>query len=112
MSKEKLILWVKQNIGEITFREAFDKTGFVINIVVAGDNKFEEYKILNYLTAPNVLIYSAATASCSVPFVFGSSKIFCKDENGVITEWLANGKCCKSGIWVLLMTIKETSSIF
>ena len=60
--------------------------------MVAGDNKFEEYKILNYLTAPNVLIYSAATASCSVPFVFGPSKIYCKDENGEIKEWLANGK--------------------
>ena len=92
MSKEKLITWVKDNVGEITFREAFDKTGFVINIVVAGDNKFEEYRILNYLTAPNVLIYSAATASCSVPFVFGPSKIFCKDEKGNIKEWLASCK--------------------
>jgi len=36
-------------------------------------------RLLNYLTAPNVLIWSAIAASCSVPFIFSASELMAKD---------------------------------
>ena len=46
---------IRQNIGDITFQEAFEKTGRVLNIPVASTKKFEFPRTLNYLTAPNVV---------------------------------------------------------
>jgi TAG lipase/steryl ester hydrolase/phospholipase A2/LPA acyltransferase len=46
---------------------------------------------LNYLTAPNVLIWSAIAASCSVPFIFSSSEILAKDpQTGQPQPWNAS----------------------
>jgi len=36
-------------------------------------------RLLNYLTAPDVLIWSAVTTSCSIPFIFTPSEILAKD---------------------------------
>ena len=47
--------------------------------------------LLNYLTAPNVLIWSAIAASCSVPFIFSSSEIMAKDpKTGQAQPWNAS----------------------
>lgn len=40
------------------------------------------------MTAPNVLIWSAAIASSSLPFVISPSKIYSKTKKGRIIEWL------------------------
>lgn len=46
---------IRKNIGDITFQEAFEKTGKVLNVPVASTKKFEFPRTLNYLTAPNVV---------------------------------------------------------
>jgi hypothetical protein len=56
-----------QNVGHYTFQEAFDRTGRIINITVAPVNNFDPPRLLNYLTAPHVCIWSAAVASCAIP---------------------------------------------
>src|SRR5579859_7975076 len=51
---------------------------------------YELPRLLNYLTAPNVLIWSAISASCSVPFIFSSSEILAKDpKTGLPQPWNA-----------------------
>ena len=42
------------NVGFCTFQEAFDRTGRIINIIVAPKNKYDPPRLLNYLTAPHV----------------------------------------------------------
>ena len=49
---------VRENIGDYTFREAYDRTGRIINITVTSSHSADYPKLLNYLTAPNVLIWS------------------------------------------------------
>lgn len=45
-------------------------------------------RVLNYITAPNVLIWSAIVASCSMPALFKSSQIMCKDPSDTsINPW-------------------------
>lgn len=58
---------VLENTGLDTFQEAFDRTGRIINITVAPVNDYDPPRLLNYLTAPHVCIYSAALASCAIP---------------------------------------------
>ena len=80
--------FTRDNIGDITFQEAFDKTGWILNITVTGIGDHENYRVLNYLTSPNVLIWSAAVASCSIPYVYGPVEIYCKNERNEIVEYL------------------------
>lgn len=52
---------------------------------------YELPRLLNYLTAPNVLIWSAIAASCSVPFIFSASEILAKDpKTGQPQPWNAS----------------------
>ncbi|KAF6012801.1 hypothetical protein HII12_002323 [Brettanomyces bruxellensis] len=79
---------VKSLFGDITFREAFNKTGRILNITVSPASIHDQPTLLNYLTAPHVMIWSAICASCSVPLIFPSSTIYEKDiKTGEQKEW-------------------------
>lgn len=71
---------MQDTIGDYTFREAFNRTGRVLNITVSSKRGLELPSLLNHQTAPNVLIWSAVVTSCSVPGVFESTTLFAKDE--------------------------------
>lgn len=75
-------------LGDLTFREAYNRTGRILNITVSPASVHEHPRLLNYLTAPSVLIWSAVCASCSLPGVFPSSTIYEKNlKTGVTQEW-------------------------
>lgn len=79
---------MRENVGDITFLEAFQKTRRILNITVSSPTVYEVPRLLNYLTAPHVLVWSAAEASCAVPGVFGSRKIMAKDpKTQAIIQW-------------------------
>ncbi|KAG0683691.1 hypothetical protein C6P40_000798 [Pichia californica] len=79
---------MKEFLGNITFKEAFNKTGRILNITVSSATIHDQPTLLNYLTAPNVLIWSAVCASCSLPVIFASSTIYEKNiETGDVHEW-------------------------
>lgn len=46
-------------LGDITFHEAYNRTRRVLNICVSSASVYELPTLLNYITAPNVLIWSA-----------------------------------------------------
>lgn len=66
-------------LGDITFQEAYNRTRRICNICVSSASIFELPRLLNYVTSPNVLIWSAVAASCSVPLVFQGSRLLIKD---------------------------------
>eukprot|EP01035_Chromulina_nebulosa_P019747 gene19747-25679_t len=68
--------------GHYTFQEAFDRTGRIINITVAPLNNYDPPRLLNYLTAPHVCVWSAAAASCALPGIFDSFTLVVKEPNG------------------------------
>ncbi|VVT47496.1 uncharacterized protein SAPINGB_P001740 [Magnusiomyces paraingens] len=75
-------------LGNITFQEAYNRTRKILNVTVSPASIYESARILNYLTSPNVLIWSAVCASCSVPFVFPSYVLLSKDyTTGDIRQW-------------------------
>lgn len=47
---------LRANVPDYTFQEAYDRTGKIINIVIAPQQgNLESARLLNYLTAPNVV---------------------------------------------------------
>lgn len=58
---------VQTMVGLMTFQEAFDKTGRIINITVAPLNNYDPPRLCNYLTTPHVCVWSAVAASCALP---------------------------------------------
>jgi len=73
---------LKHNIGDVTFQEAYERTGRIINITISPGNTWEKPRLLNYLTAPNVLVWSAASASCALPLLFEGVELVAKNAKG------------------------------
>lgn len=86
-----LVECIKGLTGNYTFQEAYNKTRRILNIPVSSSTVYEMPSLLNYVTAPNVLIWSAVAASCSVPLVFESTSIYAKDRHGRVVPWSPAG---------------------
>ncbi|ROV92825.1 hypothetical protein VPNG_09099 [Cytospora leucostoma] len=75
-------------LGDMTFQEAYNRTRRICNISVSTESVYELPRLLNYITAPNVMIWSAVAASCSVPFVFTAAPLLVKDpQTGEHVPW-------------------------
>mmetsp|Transcript_19132 Transcript_19132/g.29073 ORF Transcript_19132/g.29073 Transcript_19132/m.29073 type:complete len:842 (-) Transcript_19132:65-2590(-) len=83
----------RNNIGNFTFQEAFDRTGRILNITVTPSNRSDPPRLLNYLTAPHVLVWSAAVASAALPGVFEPGKLLVRDADG--TERCEGSTCAR-----------------
>ena len=75
---------VRTNIGDVTFEEAYNRTKRVLNITVSTPHNMGVPTLLNYLTAPNVLIWSAALASNASGV---ERALWCRDREGKIVSW-------------------------
>ncbi|KAJ5086352.1 hypothetical protein NUU61_007659 [Penicillium alfredii] len=79
---------VRANVGDLTFEEAYARSKRILNITVATTGRNGTPNLLNYLTAPNVLIWSAAVASNATSAAVSTPvTIYCKDETGSIIPW-------------------------
>ncbi|KAK4457164.1 acyl transferase/acyl hydrolase/lysophospholipase [Cladorrhinum samala] len=75
-------------LGDVTFQEAYNRTRRICNICVSSASIYELPRLLNYITAPNVMIWSAVAASCSVPLVFQAATLLVKDPvTGAHVPW-------------------------
>lgn len=55
--------------GSLTFKEAFERTGRIFNVSVIPYDPHSPPKLLNYITAPDCVIWSAVIASAAIPGV-------------------------------------------
>ncbi|ORZ31495.1 acyl transferase/acyl hydrolase/lysophospholipase [Catenaria anguillulae PL171] len=88
---DTLIKTVQDMFGDITFLEAYNRTRRILNITVSSSTVYEMPRLLNYITAPNVYIWSAVAASCSVPYVFKPAPLLAKDRSGKPVQWNPSG---------------------
>ena len=83
-----LIRVLRELLGEMTFQEAYNRTRRILNICVSSASLYELPRLLNYVTAPNVVIWSAVAASCSVPLIFSAASLLAKDpKTGEAAPW-------------------------
>ncbi|KXS96151.1 hypothetical protein AC578_2300 [Pseudocercospora eumusae] len=85
---ENLARVMRELLGDVTFREAYNQTGMVLNIHVSSKDRHNLPRLLNYITSPNVVIWTAVASSCALPFVFVPPGLQAKDiETGEIRAW-------------------------
>ncbi|EDU50425.1 triacylglycerol lipase [Pyrenophora tritici-repentis] len=78
-------------LGDMTFQEAYNRTRRILNIPVSSSSLYELPRLLNYITAPNVMIWSAVCTSCSVPLVYKKASLLAKDpKTGAEVPWNPN----------------------
>ncbi|KAF2460838.1 hypothetical protein BDY21DRAFT_413084, partial [Lineolata rhizophorae] len=78
---------VRANVGDLTFEEAYARTKRVLNITISSTGGGVP-SLLNYLTAPNVLIWSAALASNATNHtLYAPITLQCKTTSGKIEPW-------------------------
>lgn len=78
---------LRKTCGDFTFKEIHDKFKWNLNITVTDSEKLDEGRLLNYLTAPNVIVWSAAAASCAIPLVFEPVELLIKTDDGLIVNY-------------------------
>ena len=86
---EKIIARLMPNM---TFQEAYEKTGRQISITVAPAEPHQRSRLLNAITSPNVYVRSAVIASCAVPGVFPSVMLMAKNAHGESQPYLPSRK--------------------
>jgi NTE family protein len=79
-------------IPDLTFQEAYEKTGRQISITVAPAETHQRSRLLNAITSPNVYIRSAVMASCAVPGVFPPVMLMAKNVHGESQPYLPTRK--------------------
>lgn len=72
--------FVRDTIGDLTFEEAYLKTQKILNIVVHPTNRLVP-SLLNYITAPNVIIWTAIYASIGTGVLSDNIQLYAKDFN-------------------------------
>jgi predicted acylesterase/phospholipase RssA len=88
MDSSQLERCIEQNVSALTFEEAFDRTRRIVSIPVSPARAHQHSRLLNYLSAPNVLIRRAALASCAIPGVFPAVMLEARDFNGIVVPYM------------------------
>jgi TAG lipase/steryl ester hydrolase/phospholipase A2/LPA acyltransferase len=83
---------IDRNIPEMTFLEAYQHTHRILNITVSPADPHQFPRLLNYLTAPNVLIRRAALASAAIPGLFPPVQLRAKNFNGKSVAYMPNSR--------------------
>jgi hypothetical protein len=86
---EKLIA---RMVPDLTFQEAYEKTGRQISISVAPAELHQRSRLLNAITSPNVYVRAAVMASCAVPGVFPPVMLMAKNQHGERQPYLPTRK--------------------
>lgn len=81
-NQKQLETFARQNIGEYTFQEGFEKTGRHINVSISPVGSNQKSRLMNELTSPYLLIWSSVLASCAVPLLFTPVTLTTKSAEG------------------------------
>jgi len=83
---------VARMVPDMTFQEAYEKTGRQISISVAPAEPHQRSRLLNAITSPNVYVRYAVMASCAVPGVFPPVMLMAKNAHGEAQPYLPTRK--------------------
>ncbi len=88
MDGSQLERCLAHNLGELSFVEAFDRTKRIVSITVSPAEPHQQGRLLNYLTAPHVLLRRGVLASCAVPGVFPPVMLEARDYDGRVVPYM------------------------
>lgn len=79
-SREKLLDEIVPR--DMTFQEAYEKTGRYINISISPAEKHQSSRLMNAITSPNVYIRSAVSASIAIPGMLPAERLYARGFDG------------------------------
>jgi predicted acylesterase/phospholipase RssA len=78
--------------GSMTFREAYERTGKILNISTVPADPHSPAILCNYITCPNAVIWSALLASAAVPGILNPVVLMTKTTSGDIRPFSFGSK--------------------
>ena len=79
-------------IPDLTFEEAFARTGRKINIPISPSELHQTSRLMNAVTSPNVYVRETVLASCAIPGVFPAVTLAAKNRSGARVAYLPTSK--------------------
>lgn len=73
--------------GSMTFREAFERTGRILNVSCVPADPHSPTILCNYLTSPDCVIWSAVIASAAVPGILNPVVLMMKQRDGTLAPY-------------------------
>lgn len=90
MSVEDVRFFVEHQIPDLTFQEAFERTGRRINISISPRELHQQSRLMNAITSPNVYIRETVLASCAIPGIFPPVTLAAKNRQGERQPYVAS----------------------
>ncbi|KAG0227362.1 hypothetical protein BGX31_007016 [Mortierella sp. GBA43] len=87
--------WITK--GGMTFLEAYERTGRILNISVIPYDPHSPPKLLNYLTTPDCVVWSAVIASAAIPGILNPVVLMRKRADGSVVPFTYGGRGFKDG---------------
>lgn len=78
--------------GSLTFREAYERTGRILNVTCIPSEPSSPTLLANYLTAPDCVIWSAVLASAAVPGILNPVVLMRKTRSGRLSPYSFGNK--------------------
>ncbi|KAI2626502.1 patatin-like phospholipase domain-containing protein [Hypoxylon sp. NC1633] len=83
--------WARQaswwSRGSMTFREAYQRTGRILNVSCVPADPHSPTILCNYLTSPDCVIWSAVLASAAVPGILNPVVLMMKTRDGSLVPY-------------------------
>ncbi|KAI1320009.1 hypothetical protein EDD11_002340 [Mortierella claussenii] len=89
------VQWVTK--GGLTFLEAYERTGRILNISVIPYDPHTPPKLLNYMTTPDCVVWSAVIASAAIPGILNPVVLMRKRADGSLVPFSYGGRGFKDG---------------
>lgn len=79
-------------LGDMTFKEAYQRTGRILNVSTVPADPHSPVILCNYITSPDCLIWSALLASAAVPGILNPVMLMNKTKTGDIVPFSFGSK--------------------
>ncbi|KAF1942189.1 patatin-domain-containing protein [Clathrospora elynae] len=73
--------------GSMTFKEAYQRTGRILNVSCVPADPHSPTILANYITAPDCVIWSAVLASAAVPGILNPVVLMKKNRDGTLSPY-------------------------
>lgn len=73
--------------GSMTFREAYERTGRVLNVTCVPSDPHSPTILNNHITSPDCVIWSAVLASAAVPGILNPVVLMRKNRDGTLSSY-------------------------
>lgn len=73
--------------GSLTFLEAYQRTGRILNVTCVPSDPHSPTMLVNYLTAPDCVVWSAVLASAAVPGILNPVVLMRKRSDGTLEPY-------------------------